>query len=147
MYRALLDADIRDPAGNVILVIFEDEDTPATRVETAEWMRLVVRHDDRDQDTIGSPDTGDKRRFKSTGRVIVQIFTAGRAPAAAIATTAGAQRSDELALAVRNVFDAKRIETDDGSVIMLAARTREGGRDGEWNHNIVEAEFNYEDRA
>ena len=137
--RAKDDSDISKvgvPAAGDIVFENETYDPGAER----EWINVTVRHQQRAQETIGSPTDGENPRFDTPAAAFVQIFTEVR-------DEEGAKRADDLSLWARSIFDAKRIPTDDGSLIFQAATFRERGPDGRWNSTIVEAPFKYEDRG
>lgn len=123
---------------------FDNEvfDPPADNMP---WARLVVRQGTREQINIGRPGN---RRFLVTGSVIAQVFT--------LADT-GLAQADEICRTILDLFDvttrqALRVTPLGGAnfgafrVKFQAATRREGGADGRWERNVVEAPFTYEER-
>ena len=94
-----------------------------------EWVRLVVRHHSRLQDTLGRPDN---RRFRSSGSVLAQVFT-----------EAGSRmrEADRIAKAIEDIFDSASFSGLD----FQASVSRESGPDGKWNMVIVEIPFEYDE--
>ena len=93
------------------------------------WVRLAVRHTGRSQETMGGVG---KRRFRSFGFVLVEVFTE---------VDSNMKEADRTAKAVAAIFDAV---TFDG-LAFEAASSREGEVDGKWNTVTVEAPFFYDE--
>lgn len=93
------------------------------------WVRLVVRHDDRQQESLGG--TG-RRKFESGGSVIAQCF----AP-----LDSGAASADTVAQTVRGIFEGKTL-TPEG-IRFTSAVVREIGPTEDWYQINVEAFFTY----
>jgi len=94
-----------------------------------EWVRLVVRNTNSNQETLGQKTA---RRFLRQASVLIQIFT--------VANT-GTKEADRLADVAKNIFEGERI----GNIWFLEADVRETGTDGEWYQVVVEIIFNYEE--
>lgn len=95
----------------------------------AVWARLVVRHDTRDQVSLGGLGA---RKFDSGGSVIVQCF----AP-----LDKGAALADTLATVAVGIFEGKTL-TPEG-IRFTAAIVREIGPTEDWYQINVEAFFTY----
>ena len=123
--------DPEDPASDPILardrINFDNEkfDQPMA----GEWVRLVVRHQGREQITLGQEL---KRKFQSAGVVFAQVFT-----------DAGSSMSeaDRLARLISDIFDAVSVK----GLNFQAASSRESGPSGKWNMVIVEVPFTYQE--
>ena len=113
-------------------IALDNEDFKAP--ENGDWVRFVVRHNGRAQDTLGCPAN---RRFRSAGIVFVQVFT----EAASSTTMGGTEKADELCKEIADIFDAVSFDGLD----FQAAVCRESGPDGRWYIHIVEAPFEYDE--
>ena len=93
------------------------------------WVRFVVRHSGRLQNTLGRPSN---RRFRSFGSLLAQVFT-----------EAGSRmmEADRIAKAIVDIFDNESFSNLD----FQAAVSREGGPDGKWNMIVVEIPFEYDE--
>jgi len=103
----------------------ESYDPPAN----ANWVRLVVRHDDRVQESLGGLG---RRKFESGGSVIIQCF----AP-----LDSGAASADTLASAARSIFEGKTFNPE--YIRFTSAVVREIGPTDDWYQINVEAFFTY----
>ncbi len=97
--------------------------------ETGNWVRLVVRHGGRAQETLGKPTN---RRFRSEATVFVQVYTP---------TDVGMKTGDLLAKAAANIFEGVSFSGLD----FREATVNESGPDGRWYQHLVEAVFDYEE--
>ena len=102
-----------------------------------EWVRLVVRHSGREQETLGG--TGN-RRFQSDASVVAQVFT-DQSFAAPERPEDLLVRADELAKEISDLFGSTSFD----GLAFQAASSREAGQDGKWFLNVVEVPFTYED--
>ena len=91
------------------------------------WMRLVVRHEARQQAAFGSES---HKPVESEGRALVQVFVPGDTRNAL---------SDALASVVSKVYSLRRF----GELVTRAAEVRESGADGEWYMVLVDVRFLY----
>lgn len=117
-----------DPA---VAYTFENEDfTPPS---DAPWARLVIRHEDSGQETLGPVGN---RKFARLGRVLVQVFTP---------EDQGTLEADTLAVVVRNAFEGVTLAST--TVRFRAVTTREVGSsaDDAWFLSIVDAPFEYDE--
>ena len=114
-------------------IVFED-DVFDSSIGVAPWLRVVMRHQLRRQDSIGS------RRQEVRGNVVGQLFTEISA-----ALSAPAELSDRFA----RLFTGRRLPlqevTVNESIIFTTPVIREGGTDGRWLITLVEAPFIYYD--
>lgn len=94
------------------------------------WVRLVVRHEDANQETLGKPQN---RRFRRPARVMAQVF---------VKVDTGTQQADTLVDAVRNIFEGASFD----GLHFNAVSSREIGVDGKWYQVNVEAPFFYQER-
>ncbi len=113
--------------GTTTPIVFDDEDfdEPAD----SPWVRLAVRNMVRGQETLGQVGN---RRFRSTARVFVQVYTR---------TNVGVKQGDVLATQARDIFEATSFEGldfNDGVV-------RETGPDGKWYQHVVDIAFDYDE--
>lgn len=98
------------------------------------WVRVSVRHQDRQQETLGAPGS---RKFESRGSAFIQYF---EPPLGATEIADG-----HISAAVA-IYDAKRIE---GTTIRFeAAISREIGiiEDGRWYAALIECNFVYDEQ-
>lgn len=103
----------------------ENEDfTPTSGIS---YVRMVVRHDDRKQETLG---VVGNRKFETDGRVVIQIFTP---------TDKGAGIADPIVEKVRSIFEGKTID----SIRYYEVNSRELSPDGKWNMVVAEVAFVY----
>lgn len=91
------------------------------------YVRMVVRHDDRAQETLGAVGN---RKFETDGRVVVQIFTP---------IDKGAGVADPIVEKVRSIFEGKTID----SIRYYIVNSRELNPDGKWNMVVAEVAFVY----
>lgn len=107
---------------------FDNEDgfNPPTEDD---WVRLVVRHSGRAQESLGGIG---HRKFESVGSVIVQCF----AP-----LDTGAKGADTLATAVRAIFEGKTLSPE--QIRFTSAVVTEIGATDAWYQTNVEAFFTY----
>ncbi len=91
------------------------------------WVRMSVRHDEREQETLG---VVGNRKFESDGRVVVDIFTP---------VDEGAGAADDIVQKVRDTFEGKTID----NIRYYNVISRESGPDGKWNMVVVEVAFVY----
>ena len=105
--------------------------------ESGEWVRLVVRHSVREQETLGS---AGNRRFQSDASLVAQVFT-DQSFAAPERPEDRLVRSDELAQEIADLFGSTSFD----GLSFQAASAREAGQDGKWFLNVVEVPFTYED--
>ena len=112
--------------------------------EDQSWIRLAVRHQVRNQTTLGG---NGNRNFRSVGLLMMQVF---------VPVETNTEEADRLALEAADLFDAKSVPAHDqydvaeplrillGNVEFEAASSNEGGVDGKWWGVLVEAPFSYE---
>lgn len=103
-------------------------DNEVASLQSTTWLRLVIRHSDSRQETLGKEDN---RKFDRSGFVIVQIF---------VPLDEG-MVDDTLVSAVRNIFEGKTIS----SIRFYGVNVREIGPDTKWFQINIEAPFNYEE--
>jgi hypothetical protein len=103
----------------------ESYDPPAN----TEWVRVVVRHTDRVQESLGGVGS---RKFESGGSVFIQCF----AP-----LDTGAATADSLAQTARSIFEGITL-TPEG-IRFTAATITEIGPTEDWYQINVEATFTY----
>lgn len=97
---------------------------------SGDWVRLVVRSQERVQETLGKKGN---RRFRSRALVFVQVYTE---------TDTGVKQSDVLATEVRDIFEGVSFS---GLDFQEGVTVRETGPDGRWYQSIVEAPFDYDE--
>ena len=102
-------------------------DNEIAKMDDDPWVRLVVRHNKGDQETLGAVGN---RKFERGGLVIVQVF---------VPLDLALARADELASLVQDIFEGKTIE----NVRFHGVLTREIGPDTKWYQLNVEAPFYY----
>lgn len=109
-------------------VAFDNEkfDPPSN----APWVRLVVRHLVRQQNSMGGVGS---RRWRSNGLVFVQVF---------VPLNTGIRSSDSLAQTVRTTLEGIQLS---GPVWFNDALVREVGESDGWFQTNVEAEFVYDE--
>ena len=122
-------ADFSDPILVRDRILFDNEMSPDDPTIFVEWVRLVVRHQTREQITLGKEGG---RKFQSSGVVLAQIFTK---------VFERTSRADSIAKSISDIFDAVDFE----GLNFQAAASRESGPDGKWNVMIVEAPFTYQE--
>lgn len=115
----------KDAWGTTTPYYFDNEVAERQEVN---WVRLVVRHNQAEQETLGPVGA---RKFERSGSVIVQVFTV---------LDKGTTDGDTLVEAVRDVFEGKTI----GNVRFNGVIVREIGSDDLWFQYNVEAPFNYD---
>lgn len=93
------------------------------------WFRVVVRHTDSDQSSLGE---ANNRRFNRVGLVSVQVFT----PAGA----RGLTLADQLGKMAVDAFEGKEAD----GVWFRNVRLQEIGPDGPWFQYNVTASFTYD---
>lgn len=118
--------------------------------EDQAWIRLAVRHQVRNQVTLGGSARNPEdniRKFNSVGLLLIQIF---------VPVETNTEEADRLALEAADLFDAKSVPAHDrydvderlrillGNIQFEAASSNEGGVDGKWWGVLVEAPFSYE---
>lgn len=108
-------------------IAFDNEDIKSPKDEP--WVRLVVRHLGRDQNTLGR---AGNRRFRASALVLIQVYT--------VAGT-GTKQSDELAKEAADIFEGVSFSGLD----FRSATARETGPDGKWYQQVVEAPFDYDE--
>lgn len=118
--------------GSTSALEFDNE--ASTGPSGANFVRLVVRHNTRQQETLGGIGN---RLFESGGSVIVQCF----AP-----LDAGARGADALAEAVRAIFEGKTLQPSGASLRFTSAVVREIGPTKDSYQTNVEALFTYTQR-
>lgn len=104
---------------------FENEDLK----EPDTWMRLTIRTQARNQETLGPKGS---RRYFSNASILVQCYSR---------TNIGRQPADTLARTVTTIFEG---ETFSG-VTCNAAIARESPPEGKWYQIVVEVEFTYDE--
>lgn len=124
-------------AKEVILDHFITEWAAATAVDAdneeftppvdADWVRIVTRHNDSNQESLGSVGN---RKFTRGGSVFIQVF--GR-------LNKGSGSADVLAQNARVIFEGKTI----GGIRFTDTIPREIGPDDAWYLINVEAIFEY----
>ena len=102
-------------------------DNEMAKVGNEPWVRLAIRHNQGDQETLGAQGN---RKFKRGGSVIVQIF---------IPLDSAISKIDELSLKVRNIFEGKTLS----NIRFRGVVIREIGPDTKWYQVNVEAPFYY----
>lgn len=102
-------------------------DNEVVDLQQDDWVRLVVRHNIGDQETLG-PVNG--RKFLRGGSVIVQVF---------VPLDDAMSRGDELSSLVRSIFEGKTID----GIRFHGVVIREVGPDSKWFQINVEAPFRY----
>ena len=110
---------------------FDNEDFKPPKNDP--WVRLVIRHEDSGQETLGPVGN---RKFARRGRVLIQVFTD---------ENKGTARSDELVVLARNAFEGVTLA---GTTVRFhAVTTREVGsnQDDKWFQAIVDAPFEYDE--
>lgn len=112
------------PAGNVTLDN-ESFSPPAGQA----WVRLVVRHLGRDQESLGGVGS---RKFESRGSAIVQCF----AP-----LDSGCAGADALAQDAQGILEGKTLLPE--GIRFTSAEPREIGPTEDWYQFNVEATFTY----
>ena len=104
---------------------FENEDF--TPPNSDSWVRMYVRHDDRNQETLGRVGN---RKFESEGRIVVQIFTL---------LNKGAGAADPIVEKVRSIFEGKTIN----GIRYHIVNYRELDSDNKWHMVVAEVSFVY----
>ncbi|UFK26767.1 structural protein [Roseobacter phage RDJL6] len=110
---------------------FDNEDFKPPKDEP--WVRLVVRHEGGEQETLGPVGN---RKFARTGRVLIQVFAV---------EDAGTDRTDELLTLARNAFEGVTLA---GTTVRFHGVTvREVGSapKEKWFQSIVDAPFEYDE--
>ncbi|AKQ75856.1 tail terminator [Roseobacter phage RDJL Phi 2] len=110
---------------------FDNEDHKPPKDQP--WVRLVVRHEGGDQETLGPVGN---RKFSRTGRVLIQVFTP---------ENSGTARTDELLTLARNTFEGVTLA---GTTVRFhGVTTREVGSSHreKWFQSIVDAPFEYDE--
>lgn len=95
----------------------------------AAWVRLTVRHNTSQQESLGP---AGRRKYERGGSVFVQCFTP---------LDSGVSAADNLATVVRSTFEGKTLTPE--NVRFTEVIVREIGPDGEWYQMNVEAVFTY----
>lgn len=95
------------------------------------WVRLTVRHNDSNFETLGGVGN---RRVRREGSIFIQVFTPG---------DKGTQKSDTLVQTARAVFEGVSFGP---GVDCNNAVDREVGPDGAHYMRVVECFFAYEER-
>ncbi len=108
-------------------VALDNEDFQEPR--DGNWVRLVVRSVDREQDTLGRPGN---RKFRPLATVFVQVY---------VPVDSGLQASDTLAKEAADVFEGVSFSGLD----FEAAVVRETGPTDRWFQSVMEAPFRYEE--
>lgn len=101
--------------------------------ENAPWARMVVRHLDQVQDTLGSIGN---RKFRSSAIAVVQVY---------VPVNAGSRSVLQLAQQARSIFLGRSLAG--GLDFVGGVPVRETGVDGKWFGAVVEAPFNYDEVA
>ena len=110
---------------------FDNEDFKPPKDEP--WVRLAVRHENGEQETLGPVGN---RKFERTGRVLIQVFAV---------EDAGTERSDELLTLARNTFEGVTLA---GTTVRFHGVTvREIGstKKDKWFQTLVDAPFTYDE--
>lgn len=107
-----------------------DPDAPLAANVGKRWVRLVVRHSESQQKTLGPVG---RRKFENTARVILQIFTV---------PNTGVKDSDELAQAFAECFDT---DLGRGDVFGGESSYRERGTAEGWFMAEATATYTYDE--
>lgn len=105
----------------------EAYDTPVG----SEWVRVAVRHNASNQETLGGIGN---RKYERIGSVFVQCFTP---------LDKGLAAADNLAAAARAIFEGKTLAPAGEAIHFFDVVVREIGPDGAWYQVNVEAFFTY----
>lgn len=124
------DAQTEAQLGATAPIVYEEVGSPDPRYREVPWMRLIVRHTNGRQATLGGIGF---RRFEKTGLVQCQIF----APKSKGVTT-----TDRLAKIATDSLEGK---SSPGGVWFRNVRATELGPEGPWFRTNVVAEFVYDD--
>lgn len=109
---------------------FDNEDYVPT-ANTANWVRLSVRHNASTQETLGA--TGN-RRFLRSGSVFIQVF---------VQQDTGTSRNDQLVTQARAIYEGVSIT---GTTVRFRdVIVTETGPDGKWYQSLIEAQFDYDE--
>ena len=99
------------------------------------WVRLVVRHNERIQETLGKPGT---RRFRNEATIFCSIFVP-------LDNDGGPQFPvDKFAEALIDIWDSKRLT---GSVQTYASFPRDLAPETAYLEIMVETDMSYDERA
>lgn len=122
--------------GSTSAYAFDSESSPGPTAGTTSglFVRLVVRHNSRQQETLGGIGN---RLFESGGSVIAQCF----AP-----LDAGVSAADSLAQAVRAIFEGKTLQPAGASIRFTSSVVREIGPTRDSYQINVESLFTYTER-
>jgi hypothetical protein len=107
-----------------------DPADPTVANEGICWVRLVVRHGDSQQKTLGPVG---RRKFENSARVILQIFTV---------PNTGMKDSDALNQAFKEVFDT---DLGRGDVFGGQSTYRERGTAEGWQMSEATVSFTYDE--
>lgn len=110
-------------------IVLQNEKENFTKGTTAAWARLTILEQTRGQETLGKVGN---RKYRTTGQVFVQIFTA---------VNSGVQAGDVLAKEALDLFEGVSFSGLDFN----NGIARRSGPDGKWYQHIVEADFDYEE--
>lgn len=127
MYQAFV--DVWDPVGGPLKSAYTFDNEQFDPPTDASWVRMTVRHNDSDQNTLGRKGN---RKFGRPGSVLIQVFT----------PTDTGRSVDALADDARDIFEGNALAGT--TVRFYGATVREAGKDGKWDLTIVEAPFDYE---
>lgn len=108
-------------------IVFDNEDIKEPG--DAPWVRLVVRHLGRAQNTLGKEGN---RRFRAAALVFVQVYTLAGS---------GTSQSDALVKEASDIFEG----TGFSGLSFGSAVPRETGPDGRWYQQLVEIPFDYDE--
>lgn len=118
--------------GGATPVAFDNESVPASVTDGGvSWVRVSVIHDTRTQSSMGPAGA---RKFRTTGRVIVQVFTP---------LDKGRAAGDTLVESIISIFEGKTIGPE--SIYFFGAQPTEIGRSDSWYQTNVEASFSYQE--
>jgi hypothetical protein len=118
-----------DAWGSTTVFTFDNEKFDPPKNDS--WVRLSVRHQAADQETLGKVGN---RRFMRSGLAIVQVY---------IPIDGGMAAGDSLIALVKTAFEGKRLT---GSTVrFFSTLAREIGSDGKWFQINVETPFDFEE--
>lgn len=93
------------------------------------WVRLMVRHTDSEQHSLGGTN---QRKFRRFGLIFVQVFSP---------LDAGTRANDTVVQATRDIFEG----VDASGIKYYNAIPREIGPDGAWFQTNLEITFDYDE--
>lgn len=130
MLAAFRTAWLANSASDQLPVLYPDtaDDPP----DSGAWARVTVTHGAGGQATLAG-DSG-QRRYRHTGFVTVELYTP---------RGDGLVLSDQLVTITKQAFEG--VTTSPGHVTFYRVRVREVGPDGQWFHQNVLADFEYDE--